>query len=188
MKVKSDFKNIIFKLSLFIMFILLVTCDQVTKIWVMNNLSDGREIKVIGNAFTIKYLTNYGAAFGILQNKRLFFCILTALFIVFFLFLIILIPTLKKYYLLLISSILLISGALGNLIDRFTLSYVRDFLYFKLINFPIFNLADIYVCVGCFLLMIYVLFLSGENDLNELFIILKKKFINNKKEDIKKHE
>ena len=67
-----------------------------------------------------------------------------------------------------ICSILLIAGAVGNLIDRVRLNYVIDFFYFKLIDFPIFNVADIYVSVGTAVLIILILFYYKEEELNLL--------------------
>ena len=63
----------------------------------------------------------------------------------------------------------ILSGAFGNCIDRIRLNYVVDFLYFKLINFPIFNVADIYVTVAAFLLVILILIYYKEDDLERIF-------------------
>ena len=70
--------------------------------------------------------------------------------------------------------ILIASGAIGNMIDRIRLEYVVDFFYFVLINFPIFNMADIYVSVACVLLSIVMLFVYKEEDLDFLSIRPKK--------------
>ena len=61
-----------------------------------------------------------------------------------------------------ISVVLILSGAIGNLIDRIAYGYVVDFLYFKLINFPIFNVADCYVVIGACLMFLFVLFVYKE--------------------------
>lgn len=68
-----------------------------------------------------------------------------------------------------IVLVLFISGAIGNFIDRITNQYVIDFLYFKLINFPIFNVADIYVTVAAFAMIFFVLFYYKEDDFDEIF-------------------
>ena len=65
---------------------------------------------------------------------------------------------------LLITCTLLVSGAAGNFIDRVRFGYVRDFIYFKLINFPVFNVADCYVTVSVVLLIILILFVYKEDD------------------------
>ena len=62
----------------------------------------------------------------------------------------------------------LASGALGNFIDRLTLGYVRDFIYFKLINFPVFNVADIYVTVSVVCFTVLILFYYKEDDFSFL--------------------
>ena len=65
--------------------------------------------------------------------------------------------------------ILFVSGAVGNFIDRITKNYVVDFFYFKLINFPIFNVADIYVTVAAFAMIILGLFYYKEEDYNKIY-------------------
>ena len=73
-----------------------------------------------------------------------------------------------------ISLILIAAGAIGNLIDRVRLGYVVDFFYFSLINFPVFNVADIYVTVSSFYLVILLLFVYKESDLEFLAFKTKK--------------
>ena len=63
---------------------------------------------------------------------------------------------------LLLSMILIISGGIGNLIDRVWLGYVTDLFDFCLINFPVFNIADIAICVGCFFLVVFIFFFDKE--------------------------
>ncbi len=82
-------------------------------------------------------------------------------------------PDEKKYRLLHVLLSLIAAGAIGNMIDRIRLDYVVDFIYFVLINFPIFNVADIYVSVSTVALVILLLFVYKENDLN--FISFKQK-------------
>ena len=83
-------------------------------------------------------------------------------------------PEDKKYNILHFLLVLIASGAIGNMIDRIRLEYVVDFFYFVLINFPIFNMADIYVSVACVLLAVVMLFVYKEEDLNFLNIREKK--------------
>lgn len=75
-------------------------------------------------------------------------------------------PASKKYLPLHLIAMFLSAGAIGNMIDRFTRGYVVDFLYFKLIDFPIFNVADCYVTVSMFFFILLFLFLYKEEDLN----------------------
>lgn len=68
-----------------------------------------------------------------------------------------------------ICAVLVMSGAIGNFIDRLRLNYVVDFLYFKLINFPVFNVADIYVTVAAFSFFLLLFFYYKEEDLEQIF-------------------
>lgn len=79
------------------------------------------------------------------------------------------IPVSKRFRLLNVVVILFIAGALGNLIDRIVNNYVVDFFYFSLINFPIFNVADIYVTVAAFMFIILGLFYYKEEDFSLIF-------------------
>ena len=83
------------------------------------------------------------------------------------------IPRQRHYYILEFLLVMVASGAIGNLIDRVRFGYVVDFFYFKLINFPIFNVADIYVSVSCVLLAFLLLFFYKEHDF--AFLSFKKK-------------
>lgn len=117
---------------------------------------------LIPDVLRIDYVLNKGAAFGILQNQRLFFLLTTLIVCVVGIFLLTKLP--KKHWLLTVSSGLLLGGALGNMIDRVLIGQVRDFINVSLINtligynFPVFNVADICVVVGVILLACYILF------------------------------
>lgn len=154
---------------LFIVF-LLVAADQVTKYLAVTYLKGRDSFSLIPGVLEFRYLENNGAAFGILQNSRFFFVIVALCAILGISFLYLRIPYHKtsdgKSYLpLRICCLLLVSGAAGNLIDRLQLVYVRDFIYFSLIDFPIFNVADIYVTVSVFILVFLLLFYYREEDL-----------------------
>lgn len=135
----------------------LVGIDQLTKVWATSALGSGKDIAIWEGVFHLQYVKNTGAAFGMLGGRQTFLIIITTVIII----------GMVIYYHKLpktfwgnwsrISFILIISGAIGNLIDRVCLNYVRDFLYFKLINFPVFNVADILVVVGVCLLVVAML-------------------------------
>ena len=72
-----------------------------------------------------------------------------------------------------ITCILLAAGAIGNFIDRVRFGYVRDFIYFKIINFPVFNVADCYVTVSVIIFIILILFVYKNED-DFAFLSLKK--------------
>ena len=85
-------------------------------------------------------------------------------------------PDDKKYTIMHILLVMIASGAFGNMIDRLRHDYVVDFIYFVIINFPIFNVADIYVTVSTFLFVILFLFYYKENDFSFLSFRQQKKF------------
>lgn len=136
--------------------ITLIAMDQLTKIWAVQTLGSGMDIKLWEGVFHLHYLSNYGAAWGILSGKKVFLILLTSIIIVGMFWYMVKIPQTVWGKWAKIAFVLTISGAIGNLIDRLTLGYVRDFLYFILIDFPIFNVADILVVVGVSLLMIVI--------------------------------
>lgn len=146
-------------LKLLIFWILFVAADQFTKYLAMHGL--GQNIVLIPGVFELQYVENQGAAFGILQNRILFFVIVTLIMIGVLLYAYARIPAEKGYGWFRFCMILILSGAIGNLIDRAARGYVVDFLYFKLIDFPTFNVADCYVVVGAFLLL-FLSFLQKE--------------------------
>lgn len=154
-------------LSYFIIIILLII-DQLTKWMAVVNLQGNPGVDLIPRVFKFQYLENRGAAFGILENQLLFFYIMTPCVVLTVLYILYKIPFDKKFIPLSACSILLIAGALGNYIDRVRLNYVIDFLYFELIDFPIFNVADIYVCVAVGLYIILLLFYYSEEELEQI--------------------
>ena len=120
--------------SLAVVFILL---DMLTK-----KLFDNKYIAVIDGIVSITSSHNTGAGFSIFSNQTVLLIAITASFLVIFA-LFNIFGKFKLSHLYLISTTLIFSGAIGNLIDRLMLNYVRDFIYFEIINFPIFNVADI---------------------------------------------
>ena len=149
---------------------ILVIFDQFTKYLAVSHLA-GREARVlIPGILELRYLENNGAAFSMLQNQQWFFYILTAVFLIFAIWLMRKIPqNTSEFNPLLWSLAILCAGAVGNLIDRIMHRYVIDFIYFSVINFPIFNVADIYVTVSVILLIILVLFHYKDTDLQKIF-------------------
>lgn len=134
--------------------IILLCIDQISKLLVVNLLTKTNSITIIKNFFYLTYINNDGAAFSILVGKRIFLILIAVLVIV------MLIRYIKKNNiqnkLELVSISLIIGGSLGNLMDRVVRGYVIDFLDFKLFNynFPIFNLADTFIVIGVFLLLL----------------------------------
>lgn len=150
-----------------IIFILLVILDQYTKI-LLTAIKGGNSIPLINNVLEFRYLENHGAAFGILQGQRVFFLIMSIVVFLVIGLILYRIPNEKKYLALNLILTFILAGAIGNTIDRLVLGYVRDFIYFSLIDFPIFNVADIYITCSTILLIIVIIFFYKEDDLKFL--------------------
>ncbi len=171
--------------------ILLIVGDQITKLLAELYLKGNEAFAIIPDVFELHYLQNTSAAFGVdpvsilqklfhfqyfvdhpeafLMWKMGFFTVFTIIVIILMFLLFLRIPEKKRFRWIDFMLVLLMSGAIGNLIDRVAHQYVTDFFYFKLINFPIFNVADIYVTVGVFLLIVLGIFYYKEADFEEIF-------------------
>ena len=121
--------------------ILLIVADQAAKYWAVSKLKGTSGMTLITGVLELQYLENRGMAFGMLQGRQMLF----------------LVP-------LILAGGILTGGAAGNFIDRAFRGYVVDFIYVSLIDFPIFNLADIYVVCGGIALVILVLFHYRDED------------------------
>ena len=142
--------------------------DQITKYLAVLYLKEKAAIPIIPEIFELFYLENHGAAFGILQGQKIFLIAVTAATMILLAYLYIRIPEDKHYLYVRMIILLLISGAIGNFIDRCLHDYVIDFFYFKLIDFPVFNVADIYVTVATVLLVLLFCFYYKEEDIDFL--------------------
>lgn len=150
-----------------VMVLILAGLDQWVKWLAVLYLKDKVPFVVIEGVFEFFYLENRGAAFGIFQNQRWIFLILTALIMVGLVWLYGRIPAVKRYVPLRICIVASFAGAIGNMIDRIKNGYVVDFLYFKLIDFPVFNIADIYVTLSVILAMVLFLFYYNEEEIQD---------------------
>ena len=151
----------------------LVALDQYTKYLAVIHLKDKPAYMIFNGILELNYLENKGAAFGMLQNQKAFFIFVAVVILGVICYVLLKTPDSKKYRSLHLLLSLIAAGAIGNMIDRIRLNYVVDFIYFVLINFPIFNVADIYVTVSTAVLVIMLLFVYKESDLN--FISFKQK-------------
>lgn len=148
--------------------ILLVLLDQWTKFLAVTHLKDQPAIPLWKDVFELSYVENRGAAFGMMQNRQIFFLILTAVVVVFLLLFLMRMPEGKRYLPGRVTLLFLGAGAVGNFIDRISQGYVVDFFYFKWIDFPVFNVADIYVTVSVAVLAYLLLFYYSEEELDEI--------------------
>lgn len=153
---------------------LLVFLDQITKHYAVAYLKGQESIKLVEGVFELNYLENRGAAFGLLQNQKFFFIFIAVVILAVIIYVLFKTPNQKKYVKLHMALVLIAAGAIGNMIDRIRLDYVVDFLYFSLINFPIFNVADIYVTCSAIYLVILLLLVYKESDLEFLSFRTKK--------------
>lgn len=142
---------------------LLVGIDQWTKYLAQKYLMDGPCV-IWEGVFELHYTRNKGAAFGILQDQRLFFILSTSVILLLVIYAFMRIPTTRRYLPMNAVAVLIFAGAVGNFLDRLRLEYVIDFLYFKLIDYPIFNVADCYISVGCFGFALLVFFYYKDDD------------------------
>lgn len=152
----------------FMLFVILVITDQLTKHLAVIRLKNQAAYNLINGILEFNYLENRGAAFGVLQNQKYFFVFVALIFIGVIVFVLIKVPTQKKYYSLNILLVMIAAGAVGNMIDRVRYDYVVDFIYLVCIQFPIFNVADIYVTTATVVLVFQILFVYKTNDFNFL--------------------
>ena len=153
---------------------LLIGLDQLVKYWVYHDLRTIGRINLIPGVLCFAYASNDGAAWGMLSGAR----ILNLLPIVIALILIygyVCVPESKRFLPLNICMVVLTAGAIGNRIDRSVYGKVQDFIYFELIDFPVFNVADCYIVVSCIVMALLLLFYyKDENEFKGMFTPWKK--------------
>ena len=123
-------KKKIFLLVDFLMIILLVFLDQFTKYLAVIHLEDKPAIKIIDGVLELNFLKNSGAAFGLLQNQKVFFILVAVMILCIIAYVLFRMPDDKKYNIMHILLVMIASGAAGNMIDRVRNDYVVDFIYF----------------------------------------------------------
>ncbi len=145
-------------------FIFFIAMDQLSKSLAVNMLGQvGAVQSFIPHFIRFEYRENTGMAWGLLPNARVYFIIVTLILAAFLVFLLVryrkLLPKLSK-----VALTVILSGAIGNLIDRIFLGYVRDFIAFDFIAFPVFNIADCCVTIGAVLLAVSLLLTKPGKD------------------------
>ena len=145
---------------------LLVGMDQISKYLVTSHLYGKEPLTIIPNFLEFYYLENKGAAFGILQEKRTLFIIITIIVVLFIVYLLYHYEHNNPF--LYTSLIFILAGTIGNFIDRVRLHYVVDFIKVKIFgyNFAIFNVADSFIVVGTIILIIYILLAEEKGKIN----------------------
>lgn len=142
----------------------MIALDQVVKYWALTNLQAQQTIPLLENVFHLTYVENRGAAFSLFAqfDSRWIFvalAVIVSVAIVVVLYKHLIQTALGRW-----SLVLVAAGALGNAIDRVAHGFVVDLFDFRLIHFPVFNVADIFICVGGVLFVIYFLFQHKDED------------------------
>ena len=139
--------------------LVLVGIDQWTKYLITEHFALGETKALIPGVLHLSYVRNTGAAFGILQNHRWVFMVLSSIaiigvFVCLWVFA-------RRCALFCTALAMIAGGGIGNMIDRCRLGYVTDFIDLRFIDFAVFNAADSFVCIGCALLLFYLLFFDA---------------------------
>ena len=148
--------------------LILVVIDQFTKELVINTYKVGQGKAVIKDVFEIQHIKNKGSAWGMFHNIPVIPIVISLIMILLIMYVYSSLLKYKRYRSLRICVVFLLAGAVANIIDRIRLGSVTDFLYFKLINFPVFNVADIYVTCSAFALAFLLLFFYKEDELDKI--------------------
>lgn len=136
-----------------------VTIDQLTKLWIVKNIALHTDLPVWNGVFHLTYTQNTGAAFSSLEGQHWLFVLVLVGFLVFIIWEF---PkkrmdftTVERWLL-----VAIFAGGLGNMIDRLRLGYVVDMVEVEFMNFAVFNVADIFITCGCFLLIAHLIFVN----------------------------
>lgn len=149
-------------MPIFLLILALIAFDQLVKYWAFTVLQPLTTIPIVENIFHLTYVENRGAAFSLLMNRRWLFVILAVLVVS------VAAIALKKGVIQTKtgkwSLYFITAGAVGNVIDRIARGFVVDLFDFRLIHFPVFNVADIFICIGAVLFFIYIMFQHKDTD------------------------
>ncbi|MEK6190365.1 MAG: signal peptidase II [Carnobacterium alterfunditum] len=145
----------------YILAAIIVAADQFTKLLIVQNIDLYEIVEVIPNVLSWMYIQNTGAAWSILEGQMWFFYLVTIVVVS------VVIYYLQKYgkqsRLFSTALALILAGSLGNFIDRIRFEYVIDMVRLEFIDFPIFNIADMSLSIGVFLMIIFV-FIDERNE------------------------
>ncbi len=159
--------------------IAVVLLDQWVKYLTVTKIADER-IVLWENVFELVYVKNNGMAWGMFQNMQWLFVVITPIVLGLIVWFYLKMPYEKKFVPMRVLTVMLTGGAIGNLLDRmfrgeFCKGHVVDMFYFKVIDFPVFNVADSFICVSFALLAILVIFKYSDDDFDRMFHLGKKK-------------
>lgn len=162
-------KKSIWNLVSFFVFACLTSLDQISKYIIETHYEMNTRNEFIKGFVDIFYCHNTGAAWSILEGKMWLFYMITVILMAVIIYVFVKLPASKKYLPLRICLVFLSAGAIGNFIDRVRLQYVRDFILFAfkfpiIGEFPVFNVADIFVTLSVLALLIILIFVYKEKD------------------------
>ncbi len=165
----KDMKSV--KLYIIPVFIaaILTAVDQITKFIITSTYKVGDSKPLIDGVFNITYVRNEGMAWGAFKGGRYIFLAFTVVVLLFAMYVYARVAGEKGFFFFRVCLLFLISGAIGNMIDRAVKGYVVDFLDFSLIKFPVFNVADIFLTVSLILLAVMVIFFFDDDKFNKAF-------------------
>ena len=146
--------------------VILILLDQGTKFWALASLKPIHNMTLVEGFMDLTFVENRGVAFGMFSGQRWFILLLTGIIAAGLIWFYKAMPKKKEYFPLRVSLVMVLSGAVGNIIDRLFRGYVVDFFEFTFFEWPVFNVADIYVVVGVTLLALMILFVVKDEDLD----------------------
>lgn len=142
---------------------LLIACacvgfDQLTKYWAILYLKDQPNFLIWPDVFEFEYCENTGAAFSLFRDHVWLLSVISIVFLTAITVAVfrVKLPNIRWVR---VAALLIVSGGVGNLIDRLARGFVVDFISVELIDFPIFNIADCFVCIGAIVLLVYAIFI-----------------------------
>ena len=144
----------------------LILLDQGTKFWALASLKPIHNMTLVEGFMDLTFVENRGVAFGMFSGQRWFILLLTGIIAAGLIWFYKAMPKKKEYFPLRVSLVMVLSGAIGNIIDRLFRGYVVDFFEFTFFEWPVFNVADIYVVVGVTLLALMIFFVVKDEDLD----------------------
>lgn len=144
--------------------VILVMIDLLSKLLIVNSFEVGESLTVIKKFFSITFVKNTGAAWGMFSSGTIVLAMVSMVFLYFFIKYIVELKSISLFNV--INYSLIISGIIGNMVDRLVRGYVVDFLNFYIFSydFPVFNIADIFIVVGIILVMLDTILVGDKSD------------------------
>ena len=150
------------------LFMALVLLDQWTKGLAVASLKGQESFSILEGVLELRYFENTGAAWGMLKGKQVFFYVLTVVFFGAVIYEIYRLYKEVRFLPFVYTLVFMVAGAAGNFIDRVYQQYVVDFIYVKIINFPIFNVADCYITVSVILMLLLMFFYYTDEEFDKI--------------------